>query len=72
MNKIKVKYERPENMYQRKIIHIRLRRIIYKSSYKIGFLNENRCNITFVYWLVKFRKIYFLCLFVSICILNKS
>ena len=31
-------------MYQRKTRHEKSRRIIYKFSYKMGVLNEKRCN----------------------------
>ena len=33
-----------KNMYQIKTIHEKSRRIIYKFSYKMGVLNEKRCN----------------------------
>ena len=41
---IKGVYERPKNMYSRKTRHEKSRRIIYKFSYKMGVLNEKRCN----------------------------
>jgi hypothetical protein len=34
-----------KNMYPRKTIHEKSRRIIYKFSYKMGVLNEKRCKI---------------------------
>ena len=34
-----------KNIYPRKIIHEKSRRIIYKFSYKMGVLNDKRCKI---------------------------
>jgi len=34
-----------KNIYPRKTIHEKSRRIIYEFSYKMGVLNEKRCNI---------------------------
>ena len=33
-----------KNIYPRKTIHEKSRRIIYKFSYKMGVLNEKRCK----------------------------
>ncbi len=49
-NIIKGAYERPEKYVSkknntRKTIHETSRRIIYEFSYKMGVLNENRCNM---------------------------
>ena len=33
-----------KNMYPRKTIHEKSRRIIYEFSYKMGILNEKRCK----------------------------
>jgi hypothetical protein len=33
-----------KNMYPRKTIHEKSRRIIYEFSYKMGVLNEKRCK----------------------------
>jgi hypothetical protein len=38
-------YERPEKYISKKTIHEKSRRIIYEFSYKMGVLNEKRCNI---------------------------
>ena len=55
-NIIKGAYERPENMYPRKTIHEKSRRFIYNVSYKMGVLNEKRCNTGIPSVLDIFRK----------------
>jgi hypothetical protein len=43
-NIIRVLTKDQKNMYPRKTIHEKSRRIIYEFSYKMGVLNEKRCK----------------------------